>query len=127
MVTVSNIASEMQTESGYLVATYPLLTIAVTEGLIDRAIDYINIEAGTSIADLSGAAESKSLVAIADEVGVVKNLTQLLMSAFVDKGANVGLASLNVTTVVQDPQYIMMNRMIQKGIERLRGRSFERV
>jgi len=93
---------------------------------VDNAIDYINLEAGTSIADLSGAAASKSLTASENQIVVIKALSALLVRAYVDKGPNVSLAGVSAIGVMTDPHFGLMTKMLKVSINRLRGRSFKR-
>jgi len=102
------------------------ITLAHLEDLIDDAIDYINLEAGTSIADLSGSAGSKSLVGTENEITVVKALSALCLRGFTDQGPNVAVGGLNINEIVSDPHYRLKSKWVERGINRLRGRSFVR-
>lgn len=121
MATVTNIATRILDENNY---TEPSKTNL--EYIIDNAIDYINMEAGTSIADLSGTAESKSLVGTESEIVVVKSLSVLMLRAYHDRGPQVSAGGLAVQAVIVDPQYKLFSKMVATGIKRLAGRSFER-
>lgn len=121
MTTITSIAQRILDENDY---STPAADIV--EYLIDNAIDYVNMEAGTSIAELSGDAETKSLTGTRSEISVVKSLTVLLLRAYKDRGPQVGVGGLNVAVTLSDPQYSLFTKMVNKGISRLRGRSFEK-
>jgi len=91
------------------------------EYLIDQAVNYINLVAGTSIANIS----ANDLTATAGELTVVRSLSGLLFRAYLDKGS-VSVAGLTVTAVVSDPHYKVFMKMFNQGLKHLRGRSFER-
>lgn len=118
MVTVSNVAQRVLDENNY---TGPSKTIV--EYLIDNAIDYVNLMASTSIADLAGSAEAKSLTATEDQIIVVKTLSALMIRAYKDRGPNTAIAGLSVTSVLADPQYSLFKEIIDKGIQRLQASS----
>ena len=129
MVTVTNVAQQILDENNY--ETTDIHATAATaltrvEYLIDNATDYINLEAGTSIADLSGGAGTKSLTCTAGELPVVKLLSALMVRAYLDKGPAVGAGGLNVATTLSDPQYRLFSQIVKQGIKRLCGRAFER-
>ena len=121
MVTIANIASRMKDETGY---TDPSDTNL--EYLIDNVIDEVNLMAGTSIADLAGAAPNKSITASEGELVAVKAGVNLALRAYHDKGPNTAIATLNVTEITTDPHYKIMTRIWNRAINYLRGRSFER-
>lgn len=123
MVTVSNIATQIHNENNWTASD---ISLTITEYLIDTAIDFTNMETGTSIADLSGAAESKSLTGTEPEIVAVKLLSSLLIRGYKDKGPNVSLSSLSVSQVIQDPHYNFFTELLKMSWERLRGRSIKR-
>jgi len=112
-------------ENNYTVDTD--ITAVNFEYLIDNAIDYINAEAGTSIADLSGAGGSKSLVGSEAENLAVKALSVLYLRQYVDHGPYPMVGGLNVDNQSIDPQLRLQQRIVNRLIQRLRGRDFERV
>lgn len=97
------------------------------EYLIDDTIDTINLEAGTSISNMTGVAGSKTVTVTANESAVIKPLVALMLKAFSDQSPNVAVGGLSVSTMLQDPQYALFNQLWKRGINWLRGRSFERV
>ncbi len=99
------------------------VTTALTrvERLIDRAINHINLQTGSTISNMSGSDGSKTVEVTSNEgASLVESLASLLVRAYVDKGPNVGLSALTVNTVIADPQYALLSDMIKKDIERLR-------
>ncbi len=116
MVTVSNIAQRILDENGYTTSDISLTNL---EYLIDNAIDTVNLRAGTSIADLSGSAGSKSITGTESEILVVKELTVLLLRAYKDRGPNVSVAGLTASAVLNDPQYAYFSEAVKEDIRRL--------
>lgn len=121
MVAVTDIGSQLKTENNY---TSP--ADETVEYLIDNAIDIVNLMAGTGIADLSGAAGSKSLNGSEGEVALVKLLSGLMLRAYWEKGP-AAIGDVSVTTVTTDPHYKVFMGMFNRALPYLRGRSFERV
>jgi len=115
MTTIANIAQRVLDENNY---SNPSLT--QVEYLIDNAIDYINAQAGISIADLSGDVESKSLTGTDSQIFVVKTLSALLLRSYHDKGPNVGIQAQSVVAITSDPQYVLFMKLIDSAIERLK-------
>lgn len=123
MVTVTNIAQWVLDKNN---KTTGDISLANLEDLIDDAIDYINLEAGTAIADLSGSADTKSLVGTENEITVVKALSALCLRGYKDQGPTVNLGPAGVNAIVSDPHYRLKSMWVKRGINRLRGRSFVR-
>lgn len=65
MVTVSAIAQRVLDENNYTIGD---ITLTNLEYLIDNAIDHVNSEAGTSIADLAGSATAKTITGSEAEI-----------------------------------------------------------
>ena len=124
MATISNVAQRILDENNYTTSDCNLTN---TEYLIDNAVDYVNLQAGTSIADLAGSAESKTLTGTEDEIAIVKVLSSLLLRAYVDKGPNIGVSAVSVAEVTSDPHYRVFMKLFNQGLNRLRGRSIDRV
>lgn len=114
----------MQSRTGYD-DTY--ITNTNLEYLIDDAINYVNLEAGTSISNLSGVAGSKTVTVTAAQGAVVIPLITLCMRAYKDKGPSSSTQGLSVTAIVSDPQYKLEMMMLKSGIRKLCGSGFERV
>lgn len=123
MTVITTIAQRILDENNWVVSDISLTNL---EYVIDNAIDYINMEAGTSIADLSGAADSKSLTGTDSEIAVVKLLSVLMVRAYKDRGPQVTTGTMGVQAVISDPQYHLFTKLVTRGINRLSGRSFER-
>lgn len=117
MTTIANIATRILAETGYTVGDISLTNL---EYLIDNAIDYVNLHAGLSIADLAGSAESKSLTGTDGQIFAVKALSELMLRAYKDKGPNIGLGGLNITSTTSDPHYILETKLVNDVIERLK-------
>ena len=125
MVVVANIAQRILDETRY--TTSDVSSLTKLEYMIDNAIDTVNLRAGTSIADLAGAAESKSITGSESEILVVKELTVLLIRVLKDRGPHVAPTGLSPSTVLADPQYDYYSKAIREDIKRLCGRSTDRV
>lgn len=124
MVTVSNIAQRILDENGYTTSDISLTNL---EYQIDNAIDTINLRAGTSIADLAGSADSKSITGTESEILVVKEIAILMLRAYKDRGPNATLSGLSVTAVLADPQYDYYSKAILEDIKHLRAASYDRI
>jgi hypothetical protein len=120
MTTVNNIAQRILDENGYVLTDFPNLTKTILEYKINDAIDWINMQAGLTIADLAGTAESKSITGTDGQILVVKWLTNLMLKAYKEKGEQAGISSLSVGYVVSDPDYKISMMIIEKAIERLK-------
>ena len=130
LVTVATIADRLLKEAGYeysVIHATQATALTIVEYLVDDAIDEINGEVGTSIADLTGAAGSKSLVGTETEVAAVKLLAKLKLRARQDKGETVGLGPMSKSQTSNDPYMTVhterLNRLLHE-LDRLRGRSF---
>jgi len=95
------------------------------EYLIDKAINWINAEAGTSMSNMAGG-PPKTVTVTSAQAPVVKAWTELLCRAYINKGPSASLGAISVSEIVSDPHYKIMVMMANRGINRLRGRSFER-
>ena len=124
MVLITTIAQRILNENGYSTSDISLVNL---EYLIDNAIDYVNMEAGTSIADLGGAAAAKTLTGSEPEIFMVKTLSGLMIRAYKEHGPQVGLSSMSISLVSTDPNFKVYWSLFQNGLNRLRGKSFERV
>ena len=124
MTTVSNIATQILNENNYTTADISLTNL---EYLIQNAIDYVNMEAGTNIADLSAdVAGSKSITGTKSEIFTVKTLTVLLIRVYKDRGPTPTLQGLTVANIITDPQYSLFKELTDKMIARLCGMDFKK-
>lgn len=105
---------------------YTTPTTTIVEYLIDNAIDYINLEAGLSINNMSGDTPgSKTVTVTSTQAPIIKMLSTLMIRAYKDR-SSVGIGGLSVTAVISDPQYDLFTKVVERGIMRLRARSFLR-
>lgn len=116
-------AQRILDENGYTASD---MSLTVLEYWIDNVIDYINSETGLSISNMSGTAESKTVTVTSAQAPIIKMLAALMIRAKKDRGPQTGVAGLSVVAVINDPQYVLFKEMTDKGINRLRGRSFVR-
>jgi hypothetical protein len=122
-VTVATIADRILKETGYefsVVDSTEVTALTIVEYLIDDAIDYINAECGTAIADLTGAAGSKSLVGEEDEVAAVKLLSKLYLKARQEKGESVSIGSLSASTSSSDSYLKVYGERLDKLLMNLK-------
>ena len=96
------------------------ISLANLETLIDNSINYINLEANTTISLSAGTSGSKTVTLTRSESLALKSLTALMVRAYLDKGPNIGLASLSVVNTIDDPNYSLFSDIVQKSILRLK-------
>ena len=120
MTTVANIAQRILDENGLALTDFPNLTLTILEYKIDDAIDWISLQAGLTIADLSGTAGAKNITATDGQILAVKWLTNLMLKAYKEKGEQVGISGLSVTYVLNDPDYKMSMVIIENAIQSLK-------
>lgn len=113
-------AQQILDENNYAISD---ISLANLEYLINNAINYVNLEAGTSISNLSGSPGSVTVTN--DQSIVVKALTVLLLRAYLDRGPNASVSGLTVSSLLADPQYDLFTKLAMQGVNRLRGRSFK--
>jgi hypothetical protein len=120
MATISNIAQTVLDENGYTLSSFKSLTLTILENKIDDAIDYINAMTGLSIAALTGAAESKTLTYTAPENVAIKQLINLMLKAYQEKGRQATMANMSVTYLQSDPDFKLSMQIVNKMIARLK-------
>jgi hypothetical protein len=120
MATISNIAQTVLDENGYTLSSFKSLTLTILENKIDDAIDYINAMTGLSIAALTGTAESKTLTYTAPENVAIKQLINLMLKAYQEKGRQATMANMSVTYLQTDPDFKLSMQMVNKMIARLK-------
>ena len=99
---------------------------AKVEALIDNAINYINLETGLSISNMSGSEGSKSVTVTSSQAPVVKALASLYVRAYVDHGPEAAVGGMSSTVVNEDPQLALLRGVVERGVMLLRSRSFVR-
>jgi hypothetical protein len=119
LTTITSVAQRILDENGYTLTDFKNLTLTILEYKIDDAIDYVNLHAGISIADLTGSAETKSLVATEGQILVIKWLTNMMLRAYKEKGTQAGLGNLSLSYLVNDSD-THTSQLILKEIERLK-------
>ena len=117
MTTIASIAQRILDENNYTTSDISLTNL---EYIIDNVIDDVNAEAGTTIADLSGSAASKSITGTDTEILTVKMGTIIMLRGYKDRGPNVGVGGLSVTTGVSDPQYDFYSKRYHQLVQRLK-------
>ena len=141
LATTSNVAitpAIVLAENGYLAATSNVAVTAALvlaennyvvdvdisavnlEYLIDNAVNYINMQANTSMAALGGAGGSKTQDYDRNEATILKSLTTLMIKAYKDRSPNVSIGGISAATVLNDPQYAVHADIIKTGIQRLK-------
>jgi hypothetical protein len=113
IIDYTNIAQQILDENRWVIGDISIVNV---QSLVDNASHFINLMAGTTIPNLVG----DTLVASDNELTVVKMLTALLIRAYLDRGPNVSLGSISITSVLTDPQYNLFTDMVTKAIEQLK-------
>lgn len=137
MTTITNIAQRILEENNFVVDASSVnitaqnildenkwtindVTLANLEAIMGNTINYVNLEANTTIAPMSGTSESKIATLSKPESLAVKLWTSLLVRAYKDKGPNAVVGSVSVATTINDPQYNLFTDIAQKAINRLK-------
>lgn len=110
-------AALVLSENNYIADTD--ITAINLEYLIDNAINYINMQANTSIAALGGGAGTKTQNVDRNEATIIKSLSALMIKAYKDRSPNVSIGGISAATVLADPQYALHSDIIKAGISRL--------
>lgn len=97
------------------------------EYMIEDAMDYVNLHAGTSIGPMTGVTPNKTVTVTGAQSAVLKPLIHLMIKAYMEKGPSANVGDVNITILLNDPRWALYKPMIKQGINRLMGRSFERV
>lgn len=118
--TVTFTAQNILSEQNYTTTQCPLTTM---ELLCDNAITYVNLQANTTIALMSGTAGSKTASMTGTQAAVVKQLCALMLRARQDKGPNAGIRDISVTATISDPQYALYSETIKLGLVKLQALS----
>jgi hypothetical protein len=121
MTIVTNIAQRILDENNKTVSD---ITLVNMEYLVKNAVDHINSQTGRSIS-FTPAAGAASLTANDDEIPVIKNLSALLLRSYLEKDPNIAFGGMSVSAIANDTQYTLFMQLVNDGLMRLRGRSFE--
>ena len=127
-MTTTKTAQNILDENNYTATECGLTDL---EGLMDLAISYVNSQAFQSIAALTGVPGAKTTGALTDaQLSAFYPLVVILLRAHVDRGPNVGVGGLNVSTVIADPQFSTYKSMFDAAVTELRrvgsARKFQR-
>ena len=98
------------------------ISLVNTELLCNNAINYINLRTGLSISNMA----TQTVTVTNNQAPIIVMLTGLLIKAYKDRGPNIAIGGLGVSTVIQDPQYQLFKDMIDSGINSLSARSWLR-
>lgn len=117
-------AQQILDENNY---TESQITKTNLEYLIDNTINWVNLMAGTSIDNMTGTAESKTVTVTSNQAAVLKFLIPLVLRAYLDRGPSASVGNTSISIVAVDPQTGQLRPMYKMALQMLRGRSFERV
>ena len=96
------------------------------EYIIDDVIDFVNTEAGTSIAALTGAAGSKTATVTGPQNAAIKLVLGVTLKETrykISTNSTLGPMGVSESVGAQDP---LFRKMLFNALNRLRGRSFVR-
>lgn len=136
MTTTTNIAQRVLNENGYMIDSSSvsitaqnildennwatsIIALDDLESLMNNAINYVNLEANTTIAPMSGTSGSKTINLSRSESFAIKLLTALIVRAYRDQGATT-ISGLSVSSVIADPQYTLFTDLVNKAIMKLK-------
>jgi hypothetical protein len=123
MTTILLVAQEILDESGFSLSGSGG-SLTNIEYLIKTAVDYVNMETGANIS-FTPAAGVASLTASDPEIVAVKITSNLLLRARNEKGPNFSVSSISVSQITGDPHFTVYMKLLDKAVDRLRGRSFQ--
>ena len=98
------------------------ISLANVEREVNNAIHFVENETGLALSDM---ATQTVTLTDAQEV-VVKLLAGMLIQARSDKGITSIVGGVNVQSVLNTPRYALKSKLVEMGINRLRGRYFKR-
>ena len=112
-------AQNLLDENNYTTSNISLVNM---EKLIDNAVNYVNLNAGTSIAAMAGVAGAKTLTCTRSEADTVKIFAALLQRVYLKTGStNVGIGGLSVNTVTNDSSYSILFDQSSKAFASLKA------
>jgi hypothetical protein len=118
LTAIALIAQRILDENHY--AAPSNISLTNMEYLVKNATDYINLQAGTSIS-FTPAAGAATLTALDGEIIATKAGSLLMLKAYVDRGPNVSITGISVSTLINDPQYAFWSELFKNAIEKLKG------
>ena len=101
-------------------------SFTAVEYIIDDVIDFVNSEAGTSIAALTGVAGAKTGTVTGPQNAAVKLVLGVTLKEArykISTNATMGPLGASESVGAQDP---IFRKMLHNALNRLRGRSFQR-
>lgn len=119
MTTITNIAQRILDENGY---TDPSTT--VTEYLVKKAVEYVNLKTGGTVS-FTPSGGTQSLTATDAQLTCIQNLSGLLLRAYNDKGPNMSVGGLSVSSLTSDPEYSLLMKLVDDEIAELRVQTRE--
>ena len=96
------------------------------EYIIDDVIDFVNLEAGTSISSMTGTSPNKTVTVTNDQNAVIKMLLPIVLRDTLvsySKSSSLGPASISESVSQQSVDFL---ELFQQALNRLRGVSFQR-
>jgi hypothetical protein len=116
-------AQSILTDSNYTTSDIALTTV---EDWINNAIGYVNVRTQAGYPYLSGTSGSMTVSLPLTGSWIVKDLSILMVRAYVDRGPNISASGISINSITTDPQYKLYMQMIQDGILYLRQWTFQR-
>jgi len=118
--------------TGLLIQSEFNTTVAVgdLEVIIDSAIDTVNSDAGTSIGYMTGVTPTKTITVTGDQAAAIKPLIAMKIVSRSIEGAsssNITMGGVSSSSSTSSGMNDVNAELYEKAINRLRGRSFERV
>ena len=103
------------------------LSAANTEYVIDDVTDYINLKAGTSIADMTGAAGTKEVTLSGDQNAVFMLIMSIMLkdvkALTISSSTTLGMMSVSESIGAQP---VNVQRLVKDAIRDLKGGNFKR-
>ena len=124
--TIANIALTFLSRNNYALTSFPKMQLTDIENLIQDVIDYVNLDANITIPDLAGTPGALSMTADGIEYPVVKMISSLILHSLVNRGPNASLGVASVSSSLSEATGKVEYELIERGLNRLRKRSFER-
>lgn len=117
--TITSIATQVLNQNNYTTSQCSAINV---EKIMNLAIEYINLIGDTDIAQIASPDGTKSLVGTKAENYCIQLVTAMMIRAYIDRGPSVNMATLNVATTINEPQYATFKSQIDDAIKKLRSR-----